>query len=281
MRYIGAHVSISGGVDQAPMRGSGIGASALGIFSKNQRQWKSPPLQEESIAAFKQNLKEAKISPDKIIVHDSYLINIANPEPEKRKKSIDALVDEAIRTDLLGLTYLNFHPGSGLKQLTEQETLDLIAEGVNEVIGRSQNVILLLESTAGQGSHVGYTFEQLAKVIENIDNQARVGVCLDTCHMFAAGYDIRTEETYNKTMHEFGSIVGFPFLKGLHVNDAKSEFESRVDRHDSIGKGNIGKAAFSFLMKDERLRNLPMVLETPLVDLWADEIRMLRQLAGE
>ena len=281
MKYIGAHVSISGGLAEAPPRATEIGANALGIFTKNQRQWKSKPLTDEEISAFTNALKQANIRPEHVIVHDSYLINIGNPDEEKRTKSLDALLDEARRVEQLGLVYLNFHPGSGMREITEDETNDLIAQGVNQVQAETENAILLLESTAGQGAHVGYRFEHLADIMEKVEKQDRIGVCVDTCHMFAAGYDIRTAETFAATFQEFDRVVGFDKLKGMHINDAKVDFESRKDRHDSLGEGTIGWDAFRFLMEDPRFDDVAMVLETPVVDKWKDEIAKLFEFAGQ
>jgi deoxyribonuclease IV len=281
MKYIGAHVSISGGLAEAPPRATEIGANALGIFTKNQRQWKSKPLTDEEISAFTNALEQANIRPEHVIVHDSYLINIGNPDEGKRTKSLDALLDEVRRVEQLGLVYLNFHPGSGMREITEDETNDLIAQGVNQVLAESENAVLLLESTAGQGAHVGYRFEHLADIMEKVEKSDRIGVCVDTCHMFAAGYDIRTAEAFAATFQEFDRVVGFDKLKGMHINDAKVDFESRKDRHDSLGEGTIGWDAFRFLMEDSRFDDVAMVLETPVVDTWKDEIAKLFEFAGQ
>lgn len=279
MKYIGAHVSISGGVSTAPERAESIGANALGIFTKNQRQWKSPPLADEEIQAFKKNLSAVSIKPEHVIVHDSYLINIGNPDSEKRKISIAALLDEALRVEQLGLTYLNFHPGSGLKAISEDETLKFVAEGINHVLQKSKNAVLLIEATAGQGAHIGYRFEHLARIIADVEAKDRIGVCIDTCHIFAAGYDIRTEREYKKTITDFKSSVGLQYLYAIHLNDAKSDLGSRVDRHDSIGEGNLGLRAFEYMMKDKRLDEIPFILETPKPDMWKAEIKQLRAMS--
>ena len=285
MKYIGAHVSISGGLAEAPPRATAIGANALGIFTKNQRQWKAKPLTDEEITAFIKALDVANLQSKHVVVHDSYLINIGNPDEEKRTRSLDALLDESRRVEQLGLEYLNFHPGSGMREIEEDETISLIASGVDRVLGESESAVLLLESTAGQGAHVGYRFEHLRDIIDKVvsanpANTDRIGVCLDTCHMFAAGYDIRTEETYARTMDDFSRIVGFDRLKAMHINDAKVEFESRKDRHESIGEGSIGLDTFSYMMKDPRFDDIPMVLETPVVDKWKDEVATLFELAA-
>lgn len=278
MKFIGAHVSISGGVFNAPLNAEEIGAKAFALFTKNQRQWSAKPLTEEAITKFKENLKKVGISPEHILPHDSYLINLGNPEEEKRRKSIEAFVDEVNRCYQLGLKYLNFHPGSHLRKVSEKECLKIIADSINEILERTKDVILVLENTAGQGSNVGYRFEHLAEIIDMVKDKSRIGVCLDTCHMFAAGYDIRTERSYEKTMKEFDEVVGFKYLKGMHLNDAKSQLGSRVDRHHSIGKGNIGLDAFRFIMNDKRLNNIPLILETIDPSIWAEEIKLLYSL---
>ena len=278
MKFVGAHVSTAGGVFNAPLNAEKIGAKAFALFTKNQRQWKAKPLTDEAIKKFKDNLKKVKISPKHVLPHDSYLINLGHPEEEKRRRSIEAFIDEVERCYLLGLKYLNFHPGSHLKKVSEKECLRIIADSINEIHGRTKEIILVLENTAGQGSNVGYRFEHLAEIIEMVEDKSRIGVCLDTCHMFAAGYDIRTEPTYLKTMEEFDSIIGFKYLRGMHLNDAKSSFGSRVDRHQSIGKGNIGLEAFRLIMNDERLDDIPLILETPDPSIWADEIKLLYSL---
>ena len=278
MKFIGAHVSISGGVFNAPLNAEEIGAKAFALFTKNQRQWSAKPLTEEAITKFKENLKKVGISPEHILPHDSYLINLGNPEEEKRRKSIEVFIDEVNRCYQLGLKYLNFHPGSHLRKVSEKECLKIIADSINEVLERTKEVILVLENTAGQGSNVGYRFEHLAEIIDMVKDKSRIGVCLDTCHMFAAGYDIRTEKSYEKTMKEFDEVVGFKYLKGMHLNDAKSQLGSRVDRHHSIGKGNIGLDAFRFIMNDERLNNIPLILETIDPSIWAEEIKLLYSL---
>ncbi|MEO2068142.1 MAG: deoxyribonuclease IV [Desulfurobacteriaceae bacterium] len=281
MKFVGAHVSIAGGVFNAPLNAKEIGAKAFALFTKNQRQWKAKPLTEETITKFRENLKKVEISPEYVLPHDSYLINLGHPEEEKRRKSIEAFIDEVNRCYQLGLKYINFHPGSHLGKVSEKECLKIIADSINEVLGRTKEVILVLENTAGQGSNVGYRFEHLAEIINMVEDKSRIGVCLDTCHMFAAGYDIRTEETYEKTMKEFDEIVGFKYLKGMHLNDAKSQLGSRVDRHHSIGRGNIGLDAFKFIMNDKRLDNIPLILETIDPSIWAEEIKLLYSLIKE
>lgn len=278
MKYIGAHVSASGGVENAPLNASKIGAGAMALFTKNQRQWKAKPLSEESIRAFKSNMKKAGIQPKHVLPHDSYLINLGNPEQEKWEKSLHAFIDEAQRAEQLDIPLLNFHPGSHLRKISEAECITRNAEAMNTTLRNTSFVKLVIETTAGQGSNIGYSFEHLAALIDQSEAPERVGVCIDTCHIFAAGYDLRTEEAYQQTMEAFGRIIGFDKLMGVHINDAKSELGSRVDRHNSLGEGNIGSRAFGFLMKDQRLEDIPIVLETIDPEKWPEEIKWLRSL---
>ncbi len=281
MKFVGAHVSTAGGVFNAPLNAERIGARAFALFTKNQRQWKAKPLTDDDVGKFRENLERVGIDPKHILPHDSYLINLGNPYPEKRRRSLEAFIDEIERCYLLGLKYLNFHPGSHLGKMSEEECLEVIADSINEAIYRTRDVVLVIENTAGQGSNVGYRFEHLARIIELVEDKSRIGVCLDTCHMFAAGYDIRTKEEYERTMREFGEVVGFKYLKGMHLNDAKSELGSRVDRHHSIGKGNIGIDAFRFIMNDDRLNDIPLILETIDPSIWKEEIELLYSLIEE
>lgn len=276
MKYIGAHVSSSGGVFNAPLNATKIGATAFALFTKNQRQWVAKPYSNDDIDNFKKNLQESKILPKHVLPHDSYLINIGNADKEKRQKSIDALIDEVNRCDALGLDRLNLHPGSHLKVISEEECLDNIANSSNYVLDNTENVKLVFENTAGQGSNLGYKFEHLAYIIDKIEDKSRVGVCIDTCHTFASGYDIRTKETYNQTFNAFDKIVGFKYLMGMHINDSKSELGSRVDRHHSLGEGHIGINFFKMLMQDSRMDDIPLVLETINSDIWKEEIALLR-----
>ena len=274
-KYIGAHVSASGGVFNAPLNAMKIGAKAFALFTKNQKQWAAKPLEEDTIGLFKDNLAKSGILPRHILPHDSYLINLGHPEEEKRQKSLEAFIDELQRCSQLGLDRLNFHPGSHLKQISEEECIDRIAMSMNEAIKMVEGVNLTIENTAGQGSNLGWRFEHIAAIIERIDDKSRVGVCIDTCHMFTAGYDIRTREAYDATWKEFDTIIGFKYLKGMHINDSKPDLGSHVDRHDSLGKGKIGLDAFHFLMNDPRMDDIPLVLETIDETIWAQEIELL------
>ena len=278
MKFVGAHVSAAGGVFNAPLNAKEIGAKAFALFTKNQRQWRAKPLTEDAVRKFKENLKAVGIKPEHVLPHDSYLINLGSPDPEKRRKSLEAFIDEVERCYQLGLKYLNFHPGSHLRKVSEEECLKIVADSINEAISRTRDVVLVIENTAGQGSNVGYRFEHIARIIELVEDKSRVGVCLDTCHLFAAGYDIRTREAYERTMEEFDRVVGFKYLKGMHLNDAKSQLGSRVDRHHSIGKGNIGLDAFRFIMNDPRLDDIPLILETIDPSIWKEEIELLYSL---
>ena len=280
-KFIGAHVSASGGVFNAPLNAMAIGAKAFALFTKNQKQWSAKPLEEETIALFKRNLEESGILAKHVLPHDSYLINLGHPEEEKRQKSLDAFIDEIQRCSLLGLDRLNFHPGSHLKQISEEECIDRIASSMNEALRVTDGVSLVLENTAGQGSNLGWKFEHIAAIIERIEDKNRVGVCIDTCHMFTAGYDIRTQETYDSTWSEFERIIGFKYLKGMHINDSKPDLGTHVDRHDSIGKGKLGLAPFEMIMKDSRMDDIPLVLETIDETLWADEIKLLYSFANK
>jgi deoxyribonuclease-4 len=255
-----------------------IGAKAFALFTKNQKQWAAKPLDEETIVLFKENLAKSGILPKHILPHDSYLINLGHPEEDKRQKSLEAFIDEVQRCAQLGLDRLNFHPGSHLKQISEEECIDRIASSMNEALSVTEGVTLVIENTAGQGSNLGWKFDHLSAIIERIEDKSRVGVCIDTCHMFTAGYDIRTRAAYDATWAEFDKIVGFKYLKGMHINDSKPDLGSHVDRHDSLGKGKIGIDAFGFLMNDPRMDDIPLVLETIDETIWAQEIELLYSL---
>jgi deoxyribonuclease-4 len=290
MKFVGAHVSASGGVDNAPLNAMAIGAKAFALFTKNQRQWVAKPLETKTIDAFHKNLEASGILPKHILPHDSYLINLGHPEVEKLEKSRDAFVDEIERCQLLGLDRLNFHPGSHLVKIgkkdpeyhdklmhAELQCLDVIAESMNRAIDATQksNVKLVIENTAGQGSNLGYKFEHLAHIIDKIEDKSRVGVCIDTCHMFTSGYDIRTREAYDATWNDFDRIVGSKYLLGMHINDSKPPLGSRVDRHHSLGEGEIGWDAFEYIMNDTRMDDIPLILETIDDTIWAQEIQAL------
>ena len=275
MKYIGAHVSASGGVEFAPVNAHEIGANVFALFTKNQRQWVSKPLTEDSIRLFKENCEKFGFAPEYILPHDSYLINLGHPEEEGLTKSRAAFLDEMQRCEQLGLKLLNFHPGSHLNKISVEECLDRIAESINLALEKTKGVTAVIENTAGQGSNLGNEFWQLKYIIDRVEDKSRVGVCLDTCHTFAAGYDFLND--YDDVFGEFGEVVGFEYLRGMHLNDSKKELGSRVDRHDSIGKGLIGFAFFEKLMKDPRFDNMPLILETIDETLWPEEIAWLRE----
>jgi len=293
MKFVGAHVSASGGVDNAPLNAMAIGAKAFAVFTKNQRQWVAKPLETETIDAFQKNLETAGILPKHVLPHDSYLINLGHPEVEKLEKSREAFIDELERCRLLGLEKLNFHPGSHLVKIPKKDPeyndklmqaelhcLDVIAESMNRAIDatKDSNVKLVIENTAGQGSNLGYKFEHLGHIIDKIEDKSRVGICLDTCHTFTAGYDLRTREAYDETMEAFDRIVGSQYLMGMHINDSKPPLGSRVDRHQSLGLGEIGWDAFKFIMNDSRMDDIPLVLETIDESIWTEEIKALYAL---
>ncbi len=276
MKYIGAHVSAAGGVDQAVIRAHELEATAFALFTKNQRQWKAAPLSTATIDAFKAACEKYNFGPHQLLPHDSFLINLGHPVMDALEKSREAFVDEMHRAEQLGLTLLNFHPGSHLNQIEEEACLKRIAESVNYALDKTSQVVAVIENTAGQGSNLGFRFEHLATIIEHVEDKSRVGVCIDTCHAFAGGYDLRTEAACEETFAAFERIVGFQYLRGMHLNDAKSAFASRVDRHHSLGEGNIGKTVFSWLMKDARFDGIPLILETINPDIWKDEIAWLK-----
>ena len=280
MKYIGAHVSAAGGVENAPLNAKKIDATAFALFTKNQRQWKAKPLTDESIQKFKQNCTDAGYTPDQILPHDSYLINLGHPDTNGLEKSRTAFIDEMQRCQQLGLKYLNFHPGSHLKKISEAACLARIAESINLALDRTTGVTAVIENTAGQGTNLGHRFEHLAAIIDAVEDKTRVGVCLDTCHTFSAGYDLVTGQGYEKTLATFDSVVGLDYLKGLHLNDDKKEQGSRVDRHASLGEGTLGLEAFRMIMGDPRLDNIPMILETPDESRWAEEIRILKAMTA-
>ncbi len=276
MKYIGAHVSAAGGVENAPINAHAIGANAFALFTKNQKRWEAKPLTEKSIQAFKDNCEKYNFKPEQILPHDSYLINLGHPEKDPLEKSRNAFIDEIRRCEQLGLKYLNFHPGSHLKKISEEDCIKTIAESINIALDKTSSVAAIIENTAGQGSNLGYRFEQLAQMIELVEDKSRVGVCIDTCHAFVSGYDLSSFDACKDTFEQFDKIIGFNYLKGMHINDSKKELGSRVDRHHSIGEGLIGLELFKFLMQDERFDNIPLVLETIDSSIWNEEIKLLR-----
>jgi deoxyribonuclease IV len=278
VKRVGAHVSTSGGVENAPLNAKEIGARAFALFTKNQRQWKAKPYTDDNIEKFKQNCEDAGYLPEYILPHDGYLINLGHPEKEGLKKSRDAFLDEMKRCEQLGLRMLNFHPGSHLRKISEEACLKRIAESINIALDKTRGVTAVLENTAGQGTNMGFRFEHIASIINDVEDKERVGVCLDTCHTFTAGYDLRTKETFEAAMDEFDRVVGIKYLSGMHLNDSKPDLGSRVDRHQSIGNGKLGVEPFRFIMNDSRFEEIPMVLETIDETIWAEEIKLLYSL---
>ena len=279
MKYIGAHVSAAGGVENAPLNAAEIGASGFALFTKNQRQWFAKPLKSKSIEAFRRNCESNGFKQAAILPHDSYLINLAHPEKDGLEKSRKAFIDEMERCEALGLTMLNFHPGSHLRKISLDDALDRVAESVNIALEKTSGVTAVIENTAGQGSNLGFEFAHLARIIDGVEDKSRVGVCVDTCHTFTSGYPLNTFEEFTATFAEFDEIVGFNYLRGMHLNDSKPECGSHVDRHESLGQGKIGFDLFSYIIKDERFDGIPLILETPVPELWPDEIKRLKTLS--
>jgi deoxyribonuclease-4 len=275
-KYIGAHVSASGGVENAPLNAHNIGATAFALFTKNQRQWFAPALTEKSIATFKARCAEYGYTAAQILPHDSYLINLGSPEAESLEKSRNSFIEEMIRCEQLGLDRLNFHPGSHLKKISEEDCLKVIAESINIALDKTHGVIAVLENTAGQGTNVGYRFEHLRAIIDLVDDKSRVGVCIDTQHAFASGYDLLSEDGFVEVWRHFDEVIGFEYLKGMHLNDSKKELASRVDRHETLRNGLLGPRPFERIMHDARFDNIPLILETPDESLWAEEVEWLK-----
>jgi len=277
---IGAHTSISGGVHKALLRGKEIGATTIQIFTSNQKQWHGRPIPDEEIARFEETLSDSNIH--KIMSHDSYLINLGSPKPELIAKSIKAFEEEINRCLQLKLSFLNFHPGAATGD-TEENCLDRIGKSLLKITPLFKNnpgLKLLIEATAGQGTTVGHRFEHLAHIIASVKGKLPIGVCIDTCHIFAAGYDIRNQKAWNETLAEFDKVVGLKYLYALHVNDSRNPLGSRKDRHESLGMGEIGIEGFKAMMKHPKLRKIPKYLETPNGEkMWKNEIAKLRQFA--
>jgi deoxyribonuclease-4 len=281
MKYVGAHVSAEGGVQHAPLNAHAIGAKAFALFTKNQRQWFSSPLSASSIESFKSNCEKLDYKPFQILPHDSYLINLGHPEKEALEKSRKSFLDEMKRCELLGIDRLNFHPGSHLNQISPEDSLKRIAESINITLDKTKGVIAVLENTAGQGTNLGHTFEQLKFIIDHIEDKSRAGVCFDTCHAYTAGYDVKSADGFRETFRKFDEIIGLGYLKGMHLNDSKKDFATHVDRHENLGTGFLGEEPFSFIMNDARFDNIPLILETPEESLWEAEIKKLYSLINK
>jgi deoxyribonuclease-4 len=275
MKYVGAHVSTAGGVQNAPLNAVAIGARAFALFTKNQRQWVGSQLTLKTISDFRNNCEKHDFKPNQILPHDSYLINLGHPDKTLLEKSRLAFVDEMTRCELLGLDRLNFHPGSHLALCTAEECLKTIADSINYALYKTKGVTAVIENTAGQGSNMGHAFEQLRFIIDHIEDKSRAGVCIDTCHAYVSGYDVKTPEGFDKTFRKFDEIIGIKYLKGIHLNDTKKGFGTKVDRHENIGKGFLGEEPFRMLMNDQRFDDMPLILETPDDTMWEDEIKLL------
>lgn len=278
MKLIGAHVSVSSGVSNAPLNAREIGARSFALFTRNPSRWTSKAISDAEAEAFKANCVECGYTPEVILPHDSFLINLGSPDKAKLEKSREAFLDELRRCEQLGLTMLNFHPGSHLREMGEDECLDLIAESLNRLLEQSEGVKAVIENTAGQGSNLGYTFAQIARIIDGVEDKNRVGVCIDTCHAHSAGYDMTTPEAYERTWREFEEVIGMKYLSGMHLNDTLKALGSRVDRHAPIGTGVLGGDFWRMLMNDPRMDGIPLILETPDETLWAEEISRLYSL---
>ena len=280
MYFIGPHVSVGGGVANAPVNAKALGSTGFGMFVKNQRQWTAAPYAPADVEAFKRQMKADGYTAAQVMPHAGYLINLANPDEAAHAKSMASLLDELKRCMALGLDKLNLHPGSHLRLITPQEARDRVAKSINAALAQTEGVAVVIENTAGSGGNLGSVFEEIRAIIDGVEDKARVGVCLDTMHTFAAGFDIRTRDGFLKTMEHFDRTVGMGYLRGMHLNDSKVGLNSHVDRHESLGAGLLGIDVFTCIMTDKRFENMPLVLETPNEELWAQEIRQLMEMAG-
>lgn len=281
MKFVGAHVSSENGVSNAPEIAYDMGAKAFAIFTRNPSRWKSKAITALEAEKFKSNCDKFGFKASQILPHDSFLINLGAPDAEKLAKSREAFLDEFRRCEQLGLNMLNFHPGSHLGEMNPDKCLDLIADSINITLDATSGVKAVIENTAGQGSNLGYSFEQIARIIDRVEDKTRVGVCIDTCHVYSAGYDIATPEGYETTWREFDKIIGIKYLSGMHINDSKRELSSRIDRHESLRKGTLGQEFFTMMMNDPRMDNIPLILETPDDTIWSEEISWLYSLVKE
>ena len=273
--------SAAGGVENAPKNAADINATAFALFTKNQKQWFAPALSAASTEAFKKNCQDLGFAANAILPHDSYLINLGHPTDEGLQKSRTSFTDEMKRCEILGLDRLNFHPGSHLREITESECLSKIAESINIALDKTKGVTAVIENTAGQGSNVGYRFEHLAEIIDKVEDKSRVGICIDTCHAFAAGYDLTTPEACGKTFAELDKTVGLRYLRGMHFNDAKKMLGSKVDRHETLGNGAIGIDCFKWLLEQPFTEIIPLILETPEPEKWPQEIELLKSFVKQ
>ena len=274
-KYIGAHVSAAGGVQNTPLAASAIGARAFALFTGSSARWNSKAITDKAAEEFRKNCAANGYTPDVILPHDNFLINLGSPDPEKLAKSRKSFLEEMQRCGQLGLTMLNFHPGSHLNEMGVDDCLDLIAESINITLEKTEGVAAVLESTAGQGTNLGYRFEHLARIIDGVEDKSRIGVCVDTCHTHSAGYDLATEDGYRATWEEFDRVIGADYLRAMHLNDNKRTLGSRIDRHELIGLGSLGEEFFTRLVNDPRFDNMPLILETPDPERWEHEISWL------
>lgn len=279
MKYVGAHVSIGGGVAEAPLRAHEIGAQAFALFTGWSSRWKSPMPKPEDVELFTDRCREFGYTADVILPHSNFLINLGSPDEVKLKQSRESFLSELKRCAALGLKMVNFHPGSHLNGFSDPvECLDRIAESINIALEQSEGVTAVLENTAGMGSNMGNQFEHLRHIIDHVEDKSRIGVCIDTAHAYSAGYDLSTEDGYRVAWDDFDDIIGFHYLRGMHINDSSRKLASRVDRHASLGKGMMGTDVFRRIMNDSHLDNIPLILETTDPDIWKDEIAWLYSL---
>lgn len=276
MKFIGPHVSICGGIDKTVIKAHHLGANAFALFTKNKLAWYATPLKKEIIKKFKENCIKYKFGGKQIIAHNSYITNLGSPNNENLKKSRILFLEEIVRCYKLGVKMLNFHPGNHMNLITISKCLLNIADSINFALSRSKNVIAVIENTAGQGTSVGYCFEQIAELIEKIENKKRIGVCLDTCHAFSSGYDLRDKKSCDKIFRTFEKNIGLKYLKAMHLNDSKNKFHSYKDRHQNLGKGYMGSFPFNYIKNDIRFVNMPLILETPNNNLWIKEINWIK-----
>lgn len=272
MRFIGPHVSAAGAPAAAIANALAVGATGFALFVKNQRQWIGKPLASADVASFRDAMQAAPYAPTQVLPHAGYLINLANPDPELHEKSMGSFLDELHRCEALGLDRLNLHPGSHLKKLSVEAACDRVAESINRALAETQGVTIVIENTAGQGAYLGSKPEELQRIIAGVNDSSRIGFCIDTAHTFAAGYDLRDEKIFEAFFAELDARIGLNYLRGMHLNDSKSDLASHHDRHESLGKGYIGWSLFERIARDARFENIPLIIETPDDALWPEEI---------
>lgn len=277
-KFVGAHTSISGGLHNAVAEAASIGANAFALFLRSQRTWACKPLETEKAELFKAACADHGFSPKHILPHGSYLLNLGSPNAETLRKSRETLVDELQRCEALGLCQYNFHPGSTCGEISVEECCKKVAEGINRALDKTSGVTVVIENMSRQGNTIGGRFEEIRSIIDGVRDKSRVGVCIDTCHAFAAGFDIRDKKGFDSMMKEFDDVIGLKFLCGMHLNDSKGELGCHLDRHENIGKGKLGLEVFRCIMNDPRLADIPLILETPMGVSDADEVKLLFSL---